>query len=132
MAKDIEKILNGCFHPKEGRPNLRKVPVSAERARQHIDKAHKDLRAMEAMFTNDLFDWTVICGYYAMYHAVLSALFAIGIRAVAHYCAIAAFIRNSMLPKRRLALSMLPTLTGLNSLNRSMPILWKRRRQTGW
>jgi uncharacterized protein (UPF0332 family) len=91
MTKDIEKILNGCFHPKEGRSNLHKVPVNAERARQHIDKAHKNLRAMKIMFENNLFDWTIICGYYAMYHAVLAALFKIGIRATAHYCAIAAF-----------------------------------------
>jgi uncharacterized protein (UPF0332 family) len=91
MTKDIEKILHRCFHPKEGRPNLHKVPVSIERARQHIDKARSNLRAMKTMFDNDLFDWTIICGYYAMYHAVLAALFEIGIRATAHYCAIAAF-----------------------------------------
>ena len=91
MAKDIEKILHGCFHPKEGRPNLHKVPVNIERARQHIDKARRNLRAMKIMFDNDLFDWAIICGYYAMYHAVLAALFNIGIRATAHYCAIAAF-----------------------------------------
>ena len=91
MAKDIEKILHGCFHPKEGRPNLHKVLVNIERARQHIDKARRNLRAMKIMFDNDLFDWTIICGYYAMYHAVLAALFNIGIRDTAHYCAIAAF-----------------------------------------
>ncbi|GAH61345.1 unnamed protein product [marine sediment metagenome] len=43
------------------------------------------------MFDNDLFDWAVICGYYAMYHAVLASLIKIGIMATAHYCAIAAF-----------------------------------------
>ena len=62
-----------------------------DRARQHIDKARRNLRAMKLMFDNDLFDWTIICGYYAMYHAVLAVLFKIGIRATAHYCAIAAF-----------------------------------------
>ena len=91
MAKDIEKTLNECFHPKEGKPNLHKIPINIERAKQHIDKAHKNLRAMKLMFDNDLFDWTIICGYYAMYHAVLASLFKIGIRATAHYCAIAAF-----------------------------------------
>jgi len=91
MTKDIEKILHGCFHPKEGRPNLHKITVNIERARQHIDKARGNLRAMKMMFDNDLFDWAIICGYYAMYHAVLAALFKIGIRATAHYCAIAAF-----------------------------------------
>jgi len=91
MPGDIEKTLRGCFHPKEGKPNLRKVPVNIERAKQHIEKARLNLRAMKLMFDNDLFDWTVICGYYAMYHAVLAALFKIGIRATAHYCAITAF-----------------------------------------
>jgi uncharacterized protein (UPF0332 family) len=91
MPKDIERILKGCFHPKAGKPNLKKVPVNKDRVSQHIDKSHRNLRAMQMMFDNDLFDWTIICGYYAMYHAVLAALFNIGIRATAHYCAVAAF-----------------------------------------
>ena len=91
MPENLERILQGCFHPKDGRPNLQKVPVNADRVRQHIDKAHSHLRAMKLMFDSDLFDWTIICGYYAMYHAVLAALYKIGIRATAHYCALAAF-----------------------------------------
>jgi len=91
MPDDIEKTLRGCFHPKEGKPNLQKVLVNVDRAKQHIDKSHRNLRAMKMMFDNDLFDWTIVCGYYAMYHAVLAALFNVGIRATAHYCAIAAF-----------------------------------------
>lgn len=91
MPKELERILRGCFHPREGRPNLKKVPVDKARARQHIDKASRNLRAMQMMFDSDLFDWTIICGYYAMYHAVLAALLNIGIRASTHYCAIAAF-----------------------------------------
>ena len=91
MPENLEKILHGCFYPKEGRPNLQRVPVNPEHAKQHIDKARSNLRAMKLMFDNDLFDWTVICGYYAMYHAVLAALYKIGMRATAHYCAIAAF-----------------------------------------
>lgn len=67
------------------------MPISDERAGQHIDKAQSNLRAMKLMFDNDLYDWTVICGYYAMYHAVLASFYKIGIRAAAHYCAIAAF-----------------------------------------
>lgn len=91
MAKDIEVILRQCFNPKDGKPNLRKIPVDIDKARLHIDKSHRNLRAMKIMFDNDLFDWTIICGYYAMYHAVLASLFKIGIRATAHYCAIVAF-----------------------------------------
>lgn len=91
MSKDGEIILRECFHPKKGKHNLRNIRVSVKRVRQHIDKAHSNLRAMKIMFDNNLFDWTIICGYYAMYHAVLASLFIIGIRATAHYCAIAAF-----------------------------------------
>ena len=91
MPDNLEKILHGCFHPKRGKPNLSNVPINAERTRQHIEKSHTNLKAMKLMFDNYLFDWTIICGYYAMYHAVLAALFKIGIKATAHYCAIAAF-----------------------------------------
>ena len=63
MTKDIAKILSGCFHPKEGRPNLHKVLVGLEKAEQHIDKAHKNLQAMKIMYENGLFDWTVIYRY---------------------------------------------------------------------
>jgi len=91
MPKAVEIALRECFHPKEGKPNLHKIPVNIERGKQHIDKAHSNLRAMKIMFDNNLFDWAIICGYYAMYHAVLASLFRIGIRATAHYCAIAAF-----------------------------------------
>ena len=91
MSEKIERALRNCFYPKEGKPGLRKVPVNLIRAKEHIDKANHNLRAMKAVFDNQLFDWTIICGYYAMYHGVLASLFKIGIRATAHYCAIAAF-----------------------------------------
>ena len=91
MNRYIEKTLRDCFHPRKGKTNLRKVRVDPKRIERHMDKAHNNLRAMQAMFDGDLFDWTIICGYYAMYHAVLAALFKIGIQSTAHYCAIAAF-----------------------------------------
>ncbi|MFW6134480.1 MAG: HEPN domain-containing protein [Elusimicrobiota bacterium] len=91
MSKEIDKILMGCFSPARGKANLRKVKANPKIAEKHIKKAHQNLRAMRLMYSSDLFDWTVICGYYAMYHAVLASLFKIGIKATAHYCAIAAF-----------------------------------------
>lgn len=91
MAEAINKTLDGCFHSKEGKPNLRRIAPDTRRAKEHIEKAHSNLRAMRLMFNHDLFDWTIVCGYYAMYHAVLASLFKIGIRATAHYCALAAF-----------------------------------------
>lgn len=91
MPKYMDKALHECFHPKKGKSNLRKIDMSIEKGKQHIEKAHSNLRAMKIMFDNNLFDWTIICGYYAMYHALLASLFKIGIQATAHYCAIAAF-----------------------------------------
>ncbi|MEI8011981.1 MAG: hypothetical protein WCI27_05805 [Candidatus Omnitrophota bacterium] len=67
MPANIEQILRGCFHPKEGKANLKQVPINIGRAREHVDKAHANLRAMKLMYDNDLFDWTIVCGYYAMY-----------------------------------------------------------------
>ena len=91
MPRNIDKALQDCFHPKSGKLNLRKVTINPDMVIQYIDKARSNLRAMKTMWDSDLFDWTIICGYYAMYHAVLAALLKIGIRATAHYCAIAAF-----------------------------------------
>ena len=91
MNDHADKTVNECFHPRKGKPNLKKVRVDPDKIEKHIDKANNNLRAMQTMFDNGLFDWTIICGYYAMYHAVLASLFKIGIRATAHYCAIAAF-----------------------------------------
>lgn len=55
------------------------------------------------MFENDFFDWTVVCGYYAIYHTVLAALFHIGLKASSHLCALSAFrkffIERGKVPK---------------------------------
>lgn len=92
MAKRYsDKLLHDCFHPKAGKPGLRKIPLDINRAKEHLRKAQSNLRAMRLMFREDLFDWTAICGYYAMYHAVLAALYNIGLEARAHHCAMAAF-----------------------------------------
>jgi len=59
---------------------------------------------MNLMFENEFFDWTVICGYYAIYHAVLAALIHIGLRAFSHRCAISAFqilfVERGSVPKK--------------------------------
>lgn len=89
--KQIDKLLHDCFHPKTGKPRLRKIEPDINRAKEHLQKARNNLRAMRLTFREDLFDWAVICGYYAMYHSVLAALLHIKIEALAHHCAIAAF-----------------------------------------
>lgn len=62
MYKGIERTLSECFHSKEGKPNLRKIPVNTERARQHIDKAQEE-RVVEQygveIFTNDDAEWII-------------------------------------------------------------------------
>ncbi len=93
MAERVDRFLEECFHPKRGRPELRQVEQSTRLAREHLDKAHKNLSAMQLMYEHDHFDWTVVCGYYAMYHAVLAALYHIGLAARSHGCAVAAFRR---------------------------------------
>ena len=60
-------------------------------AEEHLEKAERNLLAMEAMFQNKHFDWTIVTSYYAMYHAALSALWLIGLDARSHECAVMAF-----------------------------------------
>ena len=89
----MDRFLEECFHPARGRPELRPVEQSTKLAREHLDKAHKNLSAMQLMFDHDHFDWTVVFGYYAMYHAVRTTLYHIGLAARSHGCAVAAFRR---------------------------------------
>lgn len=92
MRRKLDQILSRCFNPGKGfRPELLKVKPEKNTAKDHLEKAHSNLKAMNLMFENEFFDWTVICGYYAIYHAVLAALFHIGLRAFSHLCALSAF-----------------------------------------
>jgi len=47
MNEYTEKTLLNCFHPKKGKPNLKKIRVDLNLVEQHIDKANNNLRAMQ-------------------------------------------------------------------------------------
>jgi len=74
MAERIDRLLHDCLHPTRGKPGLVRVSPDEKTARAHLEKARVNLRAMALMYREELFDWTIVCGYYAMYHAVLGAL----------------------------------------------------------
>jgi len=104
MKRTLDQILSRCFNPGKGhRPEILRIIPHTNTAKAHLKKAHSNLKAMNLMFENDFFDWTVICGYYAIYHAVLAALFHIGLKAFSHLCAISAFqkffVERGMVPK---------------------------------
>lgn len=104
MRGKLDQILLRCFKPVKGnRPELLRIMPQTNTAKAHLEKAHSNLKAMNLMFENEFFDWTVICGYYAIYHAVLAALFHIGLSAFSHLCAISAFqkffIERGTVPK---------------------------------
>lgn len=86
--------LDKCFQGSGDTPPrlIRKRP-DIGMAGEHLEKAETNLLAMEAMFQNKFFDWTIVASYYAMYHAVLAALWLIGIDARSHECAVLAFQR---------------------------------------
>ena len=92
MKRKLDLILSRCFKPVKGnRSELFRIIPQTSTAKAHLKKAHSNLKAMNLMFENEFFDWTIICGYYAYYHAVLAALFQIGLSAFSHMCAISAF-----------------------------------------
>jgi len=84
--------LERCFKgTEETPPRLLPRDPSIKKAKRHLEKADKNLRAMNLMKENKFFDWSISCGYYAMYHATLGSLWLIGIEARSHACAIEAF-----------------------------------------
>lgn len=85
-------IVNKCLDPQGGeKRGLRRVQPDKNQAKENIVKAENNLRAMELLYKNKFYDWTVVTGYYAMYHAVLAALRSIGLIALTHRCALNGF-----------------------------------------
>jgi len=85
-------LLDRCFEGAGNIPRrLIKVPESAEKAEEHLEKANRNLLAAKLMNDNKHFDWTITCSYYAMYHATMASLWLIGVDARSHECAIIAF-----------------------------------------
>lgn len=91
MIKKLKRDLDFCFHPPKGKAGLKRRDPKPEKAAQYLDKALHNLRAMKIMHDHEIFDWTIICGYYAFYNAVLASLWKIGIEATNHFCALTAF-----------------------------------------
>lgn len=86
--------LDRCFAgTKESPPRLIQKEPDLERAENHLAKAEMNIAAMDLMFQNKYFDWTIVSAYYSMYHATLAALWIIGIDARSHECAVLAFER---------------------------------------
>lgn len=92
MTQRLNRILEECFRSRKGkRADIRRIPVNKKVANSYLDKARNNLNAMRLMFNNEFYDWTIICGYFAMYNAVLASLYYIELRALSHKCAISAF-----------------------------------------
>lgn len=87
----LENFVEKCLNPEKGRKKgLFKVRPSMAEAQEFLDKAQWNLQAMKINYDNHLYDWSIVIGYYAMYHATLSALRLVGLDAKRHDCAAAA------------------------------------------
>ena len=85
-------LLKRCFEGARNIPKrLRKVPVSTDKANEHLEKANRNILAASLMNENKYFDWVITCSYYAMYHATMASLWILGLEARSHECAIVAF-----------------------------------------
>lgn len=103
----LKNKVEKCLNPKEGhKKGLQKVKPSLEDASKHLDKARENLNAMKINYDNEVYDWSIVIGYYAMYHATLAALNLIGLEARGHDCATAAlnffFVKQGKLEKQNL------------------------------
>lgn len=88
MTNRLERCFEGS---RESPPRLIRKEPSPAVAEEHLEKAESNLLAMEIMYQNKFFDWTIVASYYSMYHAALAALWLIGIDARSHECAVLAF-----------------------------------------
>lgn len=98
--------IDECFNPPEGKKKgLFKHEPDLNTAEKHLSKAQWNLLAMRSNYEKHFFDWTIIIGYYAMYHATLAALWLLGIEARRHDCAAEAlehfFVKEGKLDKER-------------------------------
>ena len=85
-------VLDRCFNgTRETPPRLIPLKPDVARAEDHLHKAERNIQAMDKMLESKFFDWSIVCGYYAMYHAVMCSLWLLGIEARSHECALAAF-----------------------------------------
>ncbi len=62
MPKTIEKTLRGCFHPQEGKPNLKKAKHLEQKYAETLEKAQEE-RVVEQygveILTNDDAQWII-------------------------------------------------------------------------
>ncbi len=129
MKPRQNQILSHCFEPKKGkRPELLKTRPSLNKAKAHLEKAHHNLKAMLLMSQYEFNDWTIICGYYAMYHAVLASLHHIGIAAFSHTCAISAF-QKFFIERGRVGEKYLEYINRANKLERRYSISLNEARE---
>ena len=64
--------LERCFEgTPDISPNLIERDVDIESASDHIEKAEGNLHAAKLMEENKIFDWQIVCSYYAMYHLLI-------------------------------------------------------------
>ena len=88
MADRLDKCFAGSV---ETPPRLIRKKPDLFQVEQHLEKAERNIAAMEMMFQYKFFDWVIVTAYYSMYHATLAALWLIGLDARSHECAVLAF-----------------------------------------
>ncbi|NQT75266.1 MAG: hypothetical protein HQ566_01955 [Candidatus Omnitrophica bacterium] len=95
LKKEMLKIkVKGYFD----NGDLRVDPTITALVKYHVDKASQETGSLLMEVSEDKeskkrlkvsadyvgYDWTISCGYYAMFHAATAALAAIGIKAESH------------------------------------------------
>lgn len=95
MADDerLKKKVSWCFEKARGakqgekHKGVLKIEPDIEESDKHIGKALHNLKAMED-FKLHYPDWSVSAAFYAMYHATLSVLYALGYESMNQECSI--------------------------------------------
>ncbi len=81
---------------------LVKISYAEDLIDQEIQEAQKDLAISRESFQNNYYKWSIIQGYYAMFHAGKALLLSKGYREKSHYCLCVGlrhlFVETNLLP----------------------------------
>lgn len=83
---ETKRAFEWCLKRKG--PGLRKIEPDLERAKSRMDKARSNLEVLGYLEKGHYYEWVVISGYYAMYHAALAALLIKGYEGKDHNCVV--------------------------------------------
>ncbi|MBN2423069.1 HEPN domain-containing protein [Candidatus Woesearchaeota archaeon] len=89
MSEKLEKCFKEGEKGKERHKGLKKIDISEEKIKKHIEKAIHNYKAIIAFKKNGFSDWSASAAFYALYHLLLALLAKHGVESRNQSCTFA-------------------------------------------